>query len=158
MAAALALAPAASAIDRINTKKLRKGVTVDRILQHERALQQIALANDGNRAATTPGYDASVQYVISRLSQAGYRVRLDEFDFPSWTLNGPSTLAETAPTARTFTEETDYIVSQFSGAGDLTATVVPTSDIQIPAPGGPGTDTSGCEPSDFPAGTAGNIA
>lgn len=157
-AAVLALAPAASAIDRINTKNLRKNVTVDQLLDHERALQQIALANDGTRAATTSGYDASVQYVVSRLSQAGYRVRLDEFDFPIWEQNGPATLAELSPTLRTFAEETDYIVSQFSGAGNVTANVVPTSDIQVPPPGGPGTGTSGCEPGDFPAQTAGNIA
>jgi Zn-dependent M28 family amino/carboxypeptidase len=158
VAVSLALAPAATAIDRVNTQKLRQGVTVDGILEHERALQRIAIAHDGTRAATTPGYDASVDYVVNRLRNAGYNVSLDEFDFPEWTLNGPSTLAEVSPNARTFTEETDYIVSQFSGAGDLTARVVPTNDIVIPPPGGPGTSTSGCEPGDFPPETAGNIA
>ena len=49
-------------------------------------------------------------------------------------------------------------MSQFSGAGDVTANVVPTNDIVIPPAGGPGTGTSGCEPADFPAATAGNIA
>ena len=155
---ALVLSPAASAIDRVNTQRLRNLVTVDGILQNERALQRIAIANDGNRAATTAGYDASVDYVVSRLRDAGYRVSLDEFDFPTWELNGPSTLAEISPTARTFTENTDYIVSQFSAGADVTANVVPTNDIQIPPPGGAGTGTSGCEPSDFPANTAGNIA
>jgi Zn-dependent M28 family amino/carboxypeptidase len=158
VAITLALAPAASAIDRINTEKLRKGVTVDGILEHERALQRIAIAHDNTRAATTPGYDASVDYVVNRLRNAGYRVSLDEFDFPLWTLNGPSTLAEVSPTARTWVEGTDYIVSQFAGAADVTAQVVPTNDIVIPPPGGPGTSTSGCEPGDFPANTAGNIA
>ena len=67
IAAALLLAPAASAVDKINTKKLRKGVTLDGILEHERALQRIAIAHDGNRAATTAGYDASVDYVVERL-------------------------------------------------------------------------------------------
>jgi Zn-dependent M28 family amino/carboxypeptidase len=158
VAVSLALAPAAPAIDRVNTEKLRKGVTVDGILEHERALQRIAIAHDNTRAATTPGYDASVDYVVNRLRAAGYDVSLDEFDFPMWTLNGPSTLAEVSPTARTFAEGTDYIVSQFAGAGDVTAQVVPTNDIVIPPPGGAGTGTSGCEPSDFPPTTAGNIA
>jgi Zn-dependent M28 family amino/carboxypeptidase len=158
VAATLALAPGAGAIDRVNTEQLRNRVTVDGILQHERALQRIAIANDGNRAATTPGYDASVDYVVSRLRDAGYRVSLDEFDFPIWTLNAPSTLEEVSPTARTFTEGTDYIVAQFSAGGDVTAQIVPTTDIQFPDPGGPGASTSGCEPSDFPANTAGNIA
>ena len=89
---AIIAAPAASAIDKVNTGKLRKGVTVDGILEHERALQDIAIDNEGTRAATTPGYDASVEYVANRLRRAGYRVTLDPFDFPGWTLNGPSTL------------------------------------------------------------------
>jgi Zn-dependent M28 family amino/carboxypeptidase len=155
---ALFAAPGAFAIDNVDTRKLREGVTVGGILEHERALQNIAIAHDGTRAATTPGYDASVDYVVNRLRAAGYRVSLDEFDFPEWTLNSPSTLAEVSPTARTWVEDTDYIVSQFSGAGDITAKVVPTSDIQVPLPGGAGTGTSGCEPGDFPAETAGNIA
>ena len=40
----------------------------------------------------------------------------------------------------------------------MTAKIVPTSDIEVPPPGGAGSGTSGCEPGDFPAGTAGNIA
>src|ERR1700754_2229031 len=87
LAVAIVAAPAASAIDKVNTGKLRKGVTVDGVLDHARALQDIAIANDGTRAATTPGYDASVQYVANRLRRAGYRVTLDPFDFPTWELN-----------------------------------------------------------------------
>ena len=91
---AIIAAPAASAIDKVNTGELRKGVTVDGILEHERALQDIAIANDGNRAATTTGYDASVDYVANRLRRAGYRVTLDPFDFARLDeLNGPSTFA-----------------------------------------------------------------
>jgi Zn-dependent M28 family amino/carboxypeptidase len=158
MAASLLLAPAASAIDRVDTKKLRKGVTLDGILEHTRVFQNIAIANNGNRAATTTGYDASVEYVTNRLRAAGYNVRHDEFDFPMWEQNGPATLAEVSPTARTFTEGTDFIVAQFSSSGNVTANIVPTNDSQFPAPGGAGTSTSGCEPEDFPATTAGNIA
>jgi Zn-dependent M28 family amino/carboxypeptidase len=158
MAATLLLSPVASAIDTVDTSELRQGVTLDGLLEHERAFQNIAIANDDNRAATTSGYDASVDYVAQRLRAAGYRVTFDEFDFPTWTLNGPSTLEEISPTERTFAEDTDYIVSQFAASGDLTANVVPTNDIVFPAPGGPGTSTSGCEPEDFPATTAGNIA
>jgi Zn-dependent M28 family amino/carboxypeptidase len=158
IAAALLMAPIASAIDRVDTRQLRQGVTLDGVLDHARAFQNIAIANDDTRAATTSGYDASVAYVTNRLRAAGYEVTHDEFDFPVWTLNGPSTLAEISPTARTFVENTDYIVSQFSAGGDVTANIVPTNDITIPPPGGAGTSTSGCEPGDFPAATRGNIA
>jgi Zn-dependent M28 family amino/carboxypeptidase len=159
VAVSLIAASGAQAIDRVNTDQLQNRVTVDGIMEHQRALQRIAIANGGNRAATTAGYDASVNYVVGRLRDAGYRVSLDEFDFPGWTLNGPSTLAEVSPTMRTFVENTDYIVAQFSSSADnLTANIVPTNDIVFPDPGGPGASTSGCEPGDFPPATEGNIA
>jgi Zn-dependent M28 family amino/carboxypeptidase len=155
MAASLLLAPGASAIDRVDTKKLRKGVTLDGMLEHLRAFQNIAIANGDNRAATTPGYDASVAYVTQRLRAAGYRVTHDEFDFPMWRQEGPSTVKENTPTDRTFVEGTDYIVSQFSAGGNVTADVVPVDAAPVTEPG---TSTSGCEPDDFPDSVQGNIA
>ncbi len=157
VAAAFTLVPAASAIDKVNSKKLQKGVTVDGILEHEREFQQIAIANGGTRAATFPGYDASVAYVQDTLADAGYDVRLDEFDFAKWTQTGPSTLERVSPDPATFVEDTDYIVSQFSAAGDVTADVFVAGHTEIPPSGGPGTSASGCDPSDF-AGAAGKIA
>ena len=136
LAAALIVAPAASAIDKVKTGKLRKGVTVDGILKHERALQDIAIANDGNRAATTPGYDASVKYVANRLRRAGYRVSLDPFNFPTWTKNGPSTLTRTDGTPVTYAEDTDYIVSQFSGSGDVSGPIFVAGNTALPLPPG----------------------
>ena len=50
--------------------------------RHLRALQDIAFANGGNRAAGTPGYDRSAEYVAERLREAGYVVRFEEFEFP----------------------------------------------------------------------------
>ena len=149
IAAALIVAPAASAIDKVKTGKLRKGVTVDGILEHARAFQDIAIANDGNRAATTKGYDESVDYVANKLRRAGYRVTLDPFQFPTWTLNGPSTLTRTDGTPETYVEDTDYIVSQFSGAGDVTGPIFVAENTEIPPTGGAGTSTSGCDPADF---------
>ena len=58
--AALLLVPTAlAAPDEINTERLRNGVTTSGILNHMRALQRAANANEGNRAANTTGYDAS---------------------------------------------------------------------------------------------------
>ena len=51
--------------------------------QHLRALQDIASASGGNRAAGTSGYDRSAEYVAERLKEAGYVVRLEEFEFLS---------------------------------------------------------------------------
>jgi hypothetical protein len=50
--------------------------------RHLRALQDIASVSGGNRAAGTPGYDRSAEYVAERLKEAGYLVQLEEFQFP----------------------------------------------------------------------------
>src|SRR5882724_1771262 len=49
--------------------------------RHLQALQDIAAASGGNRAAGTVGYDQSAQYVAERLKEAGYAVRFEEFEF-----------------------------------------------------------------------------
>jgi Zn-dependent M28 family amino/carboxypeptidase len=155
---AIIAAPAASAIDKVKTGELRKGVTVDGILEHERAFQNIALANDGNRAATD-GYDASVDYVANRLRRAGYRVTLDPFNFPTWELNGPSTLQRTdVEPDVTYVEGTDYIVAQFSGAGDVSGPIFVADRTELPQPGSAGASQSGCAPADFTGMPAGAIA
>jgi Zn-dependent M28 family amino/carboxypeptidase len=157
LAAALVLAPVASAIDRVNTRDLRRGVTLDGILEHERAFQDIAIANDGNRAATFPGYDASVEYVANRLRRAGYSVTLDAFDFAQWEKNGPSTLERISPDPHVWAEDTDYIVSQFSGGGNPTGEVFVAGHTVVPRPGAGGSSVSGCDPADF-NGASGKIA
>jgi Zn-dependent M28 family amino/carboxypeptidase len=148
IALSLLVPTSASAIDEVNTKKLRDAVTVNGILQHERALQTIANNNGGTRASGTPGYDASAQYVARKLRQAGYSVKLQEFTFPFFR-ELDSAVSQVSPTAA------DYETAAFaySGSGDVTGPIVPTNDIQVnPSPGG---STSGCEVSDFPA-PAGN--
>ncbi|BBZ49734.1 peptidase M28 [Mycobacterium heidelbergense] len=55
-------------------------VTVDRMVAHLRALQDIANANHGNRAEGTPGYDASVEYVAKTLRDRGFAVSTPQFD------------------------------------------------------------------------------
>ena len=53
-------------------RQLTGDVTDAGVLTHLQALQKIADQNDGNRAAGTPGYDASVQYVVDVLRGAGF--------------------------------------------------------------------------------------
>src|SRR3954447_16962880 len=49
---------------------------------HLRALGRIGERNRNTRAAGTPGYAESVDYVADRLRAAGYRVRLQDVPFP----------------------------------------------------------------------------
>ena len=130
--AALLLAPAAfAAPDDVNTERLRNGVTTSGILNHMRALQRAANANDGNRAANTTGYEASLDYVERRMNRAGYETERVPFDFAEWTQNGPATL-QVGTTVYT-TRARDYVVAQFSGSGNVTGPIVPIDYTGPPA-------------------------
>ena len=80
---AQALDASASCGNRINNTfdKLLECVTLEGVRAHQAALQAIADANGGTRAAGTPGYDQSVHYVVGKLTAAGYQVTLNPFPF-----------------------------------------------------------------------------
>jgi Zn-dependent M28 family amino/carboxypeptidase len=149
--AAMAAMPASKACDaRMNNtyEKLLECVTVDGVLEHQEALQAIADANGGNRAAGTSGYTESVEYVVETLEAAGWNVELDEFAF---TYVPPPVLEQVAP----ISAEYESAVFTGTGYGDITADVVPV-DIVLAPPRDP--VTSGCEDSDFVGFPAGAIA
>lgn len=58
---------------------LRNKVTADAMMAHLTKLQDIANANNGTRAVGTPGYDASVDYVVETLRKSGFDVQTPEF-------------------------------------------------------------------------------
>jgi Zn-dependent M28 family amino/carboxypeptidase len=151
--AALLLAPAALAIDDVNTSKLRRNLTTGGILEHMRTFQRLANANEGNRAAATSGYEASIDFVERRMERAGYEVSRHEFPFADWEQNAPGLLQrEGQPpyTEGTADAANDYFVAQFSGAGNLTnVPLVVTGTAELPPSGGPGTGTDGCEVTDW---------
>ncbi|BBX75127.1 M28 family peptidase [Mycobacterium shinjukuense] len=61
-------------------RSLAAKVTADAMLSHLRALQEIANANNGNRAAGTAGYDASVEYLVKALRGSGFEVSTPQFE------------------------------------------------------------------------------
>ncbi|MCZ4521455.1 M28 family peptidase [Rhodococcus ruber] len=63
---------------------LSAAVTEDALVGHLQELETIAAAHDGNRAAGTAGYDASVDYVVSQLESAGFEVTTPEFEFETF--------------------------------------------------------------------------
>ena len=63
---------AVAAPNNNNASKLMAAVTPAGVMAHEEALQHIADANGGTRASGTPGYEASVDYVVDTLQAAGY--------------------------------------------------------------------------------------
>jgi Zn-dependent M28 family amino/carboxypeptidase len=158
---ALAAAPLSSTAPGTDSTALRNAVTVNGVMAHERAFQKIADQNevDGvpTRASGTPGYNASVNYVVGKLTGAGYNVTVQPFDFNFFRETGPSSFERLSPTSRVYVRDTDYSVMEYSGSGTVTGNVVPTNDVIIPPSATP-SSTSGCEASDFPAATSGNIA
>src|SRR5687768_8949027 len=104
------IASAASCANRSsnNFNKLLECVTLAGVRAHQAALQAIADANGGTRAAGTPGYDASVEYVRQKLAAAGYLVTLHAFPF---VFVPPPTLRQLAPVAAT------YETGTFTGTG-----------------------------------------
>jgi hypothetical protein len=54
----------------------------------------------GNRAAGTPGYDRSAEYVADRFKEAGYLVHFEEFEFPFFEERVPPVLLVSFPDGR----------------------------------------------------------
>ena len=154
-AAALSVAPAALAgpdacSTRVNNThaKLAECVTVDGVREHQAALQRIADANQGTRVSGSPGYDASVDYVVQRLTAAGYTPQVEAFVFNTFVSLRPAVVervspAPTGPLANT--------ILSYSGSGDVTAPV--TALPRLPADA-----TPGCDSADFAGFTVGTIA
>jgi len=163
LASLLALAawttiPVASAAPPTDTSELQEAVTAQGILEHLQALQAIADANGGTRASGTPGYDASVDYVVSRLEAAGYEVTIQEFEFPFFQALSPGELERVSPDSEVYTAEADFFTMEYSGSGDVTAPIQATNDVVIPPGAEAGTSNSGCEDADFAGFVEGNIA
>ncbi|MBB5806978.1 Zn-dependent M28 family amino/carboxypeptidase [Saccharothrix ecbatanensis] len=85
---ALAVVPAANVASAAPldgpklAQNLTKKVTLEGVNRHLIAFQRIADRNDGNRAAGTSGYDASVEYVAGKLRAAGFDVSTPTFMYP----------------------------------------------------------------------------
>jgi Zn-dependent M28 family amino/carboxypeptidase len=125
-------------------------ITVDDLLVHLEALQDVADANNGNRSATSSGYDASVEYASTYLEGLGIDVELHPFElsYSGWTHAWLE-----APVSQT---EDQTIGMWNSPVGDVTAPIVEV-DVMIP-PGEENSSTSGCDDFDFDDFPVGSIA
>ena len=137
-----------------SVSKLLTCVTLDGVLEHEEAFQEIADENGGNRASGQPGYDASLDYVEQRMERAGYVVSRQEFGFFNFEDLGGSVLEQTAPGSVAYVEGVDFAATTQSAPGETTAAVTAV-DLAL---GLGNTSTSGCEATDFATFPAGNIA
>lgn len=89
--------PASPAAATEFAETLSGQVEIDAMMAHLQEFQKIADDHGGNRALGTPGYDASVDYVVNALRDRGFEVQTPEFevrlpwtDEPSLTVGGTS--------------------------------------------------------------------
>jgi Zn-dependent M28 family amino/carboxypeptidase len=158
VAACLTLAPATTtAAPPGQAAKLRNAITVQNMRAHEQALQNIATANGGTRAAGTAGYDASVNYVVGKLRAAGYTPQIQTFDFPFFQELATPVFERTAPTTRTYVPATEFGTMTYSGSGDVTTSLQEVNDNQFPPGPTPSSSNAGCEAADFAGFTPGNV-
>ncbi|MEV5408864.1 M28 family metallopeptidase [Thermopolyspora sp. NPDC052614] len=144
-------------------RRLIDSVDVRRVHTHLKELQRIADANGGTRAAGTPGYRASRDYVAAKLREAGYRVTLQPFEFGYFAENSTALMERIAPTRATYAPTPpdgsatgDFATMTYSGTGEVTAPVHAV-DVTLP-PTAKHPSTSGCEHADFAKFPRGGIA
>jgi len=135
---------------------LRENLKLEDIRAHQKALQDIADQNNGNRLATSLGYRQSVRYVTERLRAAGFEVRLQDFSLNFAEDLSPPVLNLIKPQEYNFIADSDFSSMSFSGAKQLNAPVEAV-DLKIPSLSA-NDSTSGCEAEDFVGFKAGNIA
>jgi hypothetical protein len=106
-------------------------ITRQELGRHLAALQRIADAHGGNRAAGTPGYDASADYVAARLRDAGWNVSRQQVPFTYFGLGH----ASLAVGGRRLARLRQFQVPSYSGSGRAEGRLSSFGD--------------GCEPGDF---------
>ena len=136
-----------------DTTALRDAVTAEGLLEHLTALQAVADANDGSRAAGTAGYEASAEYVEAQLRAAGYDPVRQYFEYQQY-VESAAGLERVSPNPTVYVDQEDFDIMEFSGSGDVTAAVTAV-DLNLV---GDRASTSGCEAADFAGFPAGNIA
>ena len=156
-AATLALAPVAAAHGGggsprdPDAKRFVRSVSVDEMVKHQLALQTIARLNGDTREVFSPGYQASLDYVVETLRGYGYNPQVNQFNYPFWEETQPPVLNQVSPTPKVYVpgdEEdndlptADFITMANSPTVELTnAPVFPVGGIVDPPTGG---SASGC--------------
>lgn len=132
--------PAATAAPRTAGPAAGFVADVERLAEDLAALQAVASAHGGVRAAGTSGYEASVDHVAARLRDIGFTVETPEIEFTGFRDLG-ATL-----------EIGDEV---FRGPDELRALIYsPTGEVRGPVAV---LDESGCRPADFAAVRPGDV-
>jgi Zn-dependent M28 family amino/carboxypeptidase len=139
----VAQTPGCEARANNTSDKLLECITIEGLTGHLSALQAIADAHNGNRASGTSGFNASADYAAAILTEAGYAVTRQPFQFQAFLTLAPTILQQVAPVLATF----NATALDYSGSGDVTASVT--------LPSG---SAEGCAAADFAGFPPGDIA
>ncbi len=158
-ATCLLTVPAEAANDDVTIRQMNKLITLEAVMGHLEALQEISDEHGGNRASGHSGFEASRDYIVEQLEAAGYTPQVQAFEFEYF--DERSELERLSPDPITFEEGSQFIRNQFDTGtpiGEATGPLFP-ADVRLDTPGLPAnTSTSGCEPADFTGMAAGSIA
>ncbi|MHA7282305.1 M28 family peptidase [Arthrobacter sp. TMS2-4] len=146
-------APTYDSSTNSSSKKLRTAVTVEKVVGHLTALDAIAEANGDTRASGTKGYSDSVDYIVGKLTAAGYTPTVQSFTFPFFAELSPAVLEQSTPDDVTYGPD-DVATMTYSGAGSASGSIETVDTTGTASAAG----TSGCEAADFAGFTAGSIA
>ncbi|HJP89435.1 MAG TPA: M28 family peptidase [Candidatus Limnocylindrales bacterium] len=133
---------------------VRSGISVHDILDDLGELQQIADANGGNRAAGSPGFDTSADFVAEELGAAGFTVVRQPVTLTAFSQTAPSEIE--IPGGPALEDVHDFKAMTYSASGDVTAQVVALGWDPNATP--ESRTGLGCAPGDWVAFPAGAIA
>jgi Zn-dependent M28 family amino/carboxypeptidase len=142
---------------RKTSRTLRHEITSKRMLTHLRAFQQIANDTGGHRASGFEGYGASVQYVLTKLRDAGYTPRTQVFNFVTFQEIADPVLRQESPTNKTYTQD-EFITMSYSASGDTDVQAIVPVDLNLSPNPAQRVSSSGCEAGDFAGFPDGAIA
>ena len=128
---------------------LARAITSKRLKEHLVALTAVARRNGGSREAGSRGYRQSVAYVARQLRQVGYRPRLQTFAFDYFRQTRAPRFERLGSDAKRYRAGKDFVTMQYSGAGVVSAGVVPVE---------PSSASSGCDRSQFAGFPRGAVA
>lgn len=123
-------------------RKLVRETSAQDAYKHLQKFQAIADSTGGNRAAGTPGHDASAAYVYAQLKKAGYAVTYQKFDFIY-----TETLAEKAAVLSPAPRDLEIKAMTYTKSTPVGGVTAELAAVPVDADG-----STGCQPGDFAAG------
>lgn len=138
-----------SQTDIASAQSFQDGLTLENLVNHLKVFQQIADQNTdlpGTRFTTTKGYDDTRDYIMQKLQDAGYQVKLQYVPVDVSYVKAQHSFEQTAPSVIQYKNNIDYVPLMNSGGAEITASM------QAPRGG------FGCAVSDFTGFKPGNIA